>query len=540
MSEPICTEVSTIGDLLVRSAVAWPERDALVFPDRRLTYEGLLAGAMAVARNLAGLGIAPGSKVGLFIPNCPDYAAAFFGVSLLGCVVVPLNVRHKATELGYIIANADLAALLTTSEGTDYVDLPAILEGALPGLSQSRSAALDLAEAPLLRHVVLLAGQPRPGFLTAEAFATAGLRVSIDEIERVRRTVRVRDTGIVLYTSGTTANPKGCMLSHEAVTRGPVERARYRLATDGKVVTWGGGPLFHIGSLAPFIGSIGVGGTYLTDSFFDAGRAIALMKQEGVTLAWPWFSAVVQGIIDHPDFDPAALPDLRFLFLIAPDTLVRRVQALLPQAEILQACGMTETAGVFALSDEDEEPDRRARTQGKSSPGVEIRIIDPDTGRDAPAGRMGEILVRGFCVMDGYYGDPDKTAESLTPDGWLRTGDLYTRDDEGSVIFGGRLKDMLKVGGENVATMEVEAFLCSHPDVKIAEVVGRADPRLDEVPVAFVELREGSRLQPDELIGFCKGVIASYKVPRSVYVLQSHEWPMSATKVDKRALRARL
>ncbi|HSV71676.1 MAG TPA: class I adenylate-forming enzyme family protein [Methylibium sp.] len=539
---PVWTEVATIGDLLVRAAHLHPERAALVFPDTRVTYAQLLSQATGVARGLIALGVPRGAHVGLLMANSAEFAAGLFGIALSGCVAVPLNARHKTTELAFIIDNAELSAVLTTSGSTDYVDFAALIEQALPSLAARKSdPEATLVEAPKLRHLVLMRGAHRTGFIAPSAFAQVAATIEPRAVDAARGRVCVRDTGLVIYTSGTTANPKGCMLSHEACTRGPVERARYRLgAAEGHDVTWGGGPLFHIGSLAPFIGSIGAAGTYLTDVFFDAGRAVRLMQAEGVTLAWPWFSAIVQGLIDHPDFDPRQLARLKHLFLIGPATLVDRVQSLLPHTEVLQACGMTECAGVFALSDPDETSESRSTTQGKASPGIEVRITDPDTAAELPAGGMGEIWVRGYCVMDGYYRDPEKTAAALTPEGWLRTGDLYTRHGDGSLVFGGRLKDMLKVGGENVAAIEVEAFLCSHPEVKLAEVVGRPDARLDEVPVAFVELREGSSLRPEALIDYCSGRIANYKVPRAVYVLAPHEWPMSATKVDKRALRERL
>lgn len=264
------------------------------------------------------------------------------------------------------------------------------------------------------------------------------------------------------------------------------------------------------------------------------------MEQHGVTLAWPWFSAIVQGLIDHPTFDPNKLEKLRYLFMIAPPTLVDRVQDVLPQTEVLQACGMTETAGIFALCGPDDSRYERSNTNGKAAPGIEVRIVDPETGIDNREGVMGEIWVRGYNVMEGYWDAPGKTAETLTEDRWLRTGDLYTRLPGGALIFGGRCKDMLKVGGENVAAIEVEAFLCTHPAVKIAEVVGRADPRLDEVPVAFVELSDACAASEADLIAHCKGRIANYKIPRAIYFLTADQWPMSATKIDKRALRARV
>jgi fatty-acyl-CoA synthase/long-chain acyl-CoA synthetase len=536
MAHVVTTEVATLGDVLLRSAAGHPERAAVILPDDRVSFADLRDRAFAVARSLAALGVCRGDHVAILIPNSVAYAEALFGVSLLGGVAVPLNARHRASEIGYILADSEAVALLTSRDPADPVDFLNVLQEALPSLKDTGA----ITEAPTLQHFILMRGEPSGRFAGRADFLANARTVPDATIEHARRSIRLRDPAIIIYTSGTTANPKGCLISHEALTRGPVERARYRTNTGTSSVTWGAGPLFHIGSLSPFIGSIGSGGTYLTDGHFVPGRAIALMNEHGVTLAWPWFPAIVQGIIDHPDFDPAKLPTLRHLYLIAPPTLVDRVQDLLPQTEVIQACGMSETAGIFALSDADESHESRSITQGKPAAGVEIRITDPETGTNLPDGTMGEILVRGYNVMDGYWAAPEKTAAAFDPEGWLKTGDLYTRLPNGSLVFGGRCKDMLKVGGENVAAIEVEAFLCTHPGVKTAEVVGRPDTRLDEVPVAFVELYEGSAADEEALIAHCRGRIASYKVPRAIYFMTSADWPMSATKIDKRALRARL
>lgn len=530
MPVTVTTEVSTVGDLLIRAADLHAERTALALPEEAVSYGELRDGAFRVARALIGLGIARGDHVALLMPNSVEFAEALFGIMLAGCVAVPLNARHRAAEIGYIVNNSQARLLLTSRHDSDPVNFIEVIEQALP----------TPAAAPALRHVALLRGEGSGDVLGRDAFLSQGERADPAEVEHTRRCVRVRDAALIIYTSGTTANPKGCVLPHEAVTRGPVERARYRLSAEGGDVTWAGGPLFHIGSLAPFIGSVGVAGTFLADSYFEPGRAIALMEKHAVTLAWPWFAAIVQGIIDHPEFSAEKFAHLKHLFLIAPPTLVERVQDLLPHTEIVQACGMTETAGVFALCDADEDRESRIFTQGKACPGIEIRIVDPETGQDLPDGTMGEILVRGYSVMDGYWDAPEKTSEALAGNGWLKTGDLYTRQPNGSLIFGGRCKDMLKVGGENVAAIEVEAFLCTHPAVKTAEVVGRPDARLDEVPVAFIELYDCETITEEELIAFCRGRIASYKVPRAIRFMAAADWPMSATKIDKRALRARL
>ena len=535
------SEVSPLADLLIRSAARYPDRQALVMPDLALTYAELRDASIEIARGIIGLGLSARAHVGILANNSRELVTALFGAALANCVAVPLNARHKSRELGFIIENADLALILTTAADTRFVDFRAVLSDALPSLGASASSAnLSLAEAPLLRGVVVLEGDAPAGFLSRADFICAAQSVPVSAVDAARCGTRLRDTAFIIYTSGTTANPKGCLLAHEAVTRGPVERASSRFRAREHDVTWGGGPLFHIGSLAPFIGVIGTGGTYVTDVFFDAGRALELMEREDVSVAWPWFPAILQPLLDHPTFDPARLAALRKVLLIAPPALVNRIQQTFPKAEFMQACGMTETAGIFALCAPDETPEQRAISQGKPVPGIAVKIIELETGEEAAPDVVGEILVRGYCVMDGYYRSPEKTAEALDSEGWLHTGDLYARAADGQLTFHGRAKDMLKVGGENVAAIEVEAYLCSHPAVKLAEVVGRPDPRLDEVPVAFIELRPGKSATEEELISFCQGRIAGYKVPRAVFFVNDGEWPMSATKVDKRALRARL
>ncbi len=544
MTDPFCIEVTTLGDLLVRAAYTQPDRDALVLPGERASYSDLLARAQRVARGLIRLGVPEGAHVGLLLPNSLDYVAGLFGIALAGCVAVPLNARHRATEVGYIIRHAELQVILTSRHEVDPIDFMDLLG---KSLSSGESASDDapahpfpFKAAPLLRQIVILRGADHSAGMPFGEFNRLADTITAAEAEARRQRVRVRDIVILIYTSGTTANPKGCLLTHEAVLRGASERMRTRFKAEGRDVVWGAGPLFHIGSLGPFLGCVAVAGTYLTDVYFDPGRALALMGRERVTLAWPWFPAIVQALLNHPDFDPASLDDLRYVNVIGAPGLVTRMQEQLPQAEVLQSCGMTETAGIFAIASPGEPIEVRSVSNGRASPGVELRIVDPGGERDVPDDTIGEIWVRGYCVMESYWRDPANTAAALTPDRWLKTGDLYERRSDGNVVFRGRLKDMLKVGGENVATAEVEGCLCAHPDVSIAEVIGRPDARLDEVPVAFVELRREAATSEAELIEFCRGRIASFKVPRAVIFLQPGEWPMSLTKVDKRGLRRML
>jgi acyl-CoA synthetase (AMP-forming)/AMP-acid ligase II len=533
--------VTSLGDLLVRGAGQHPDRAALVMPGTRRTYAELLEGARQVARGLWALGIRRGDHVGILMPNCVEFVEAFFGTALLGAVVVPIHARYREAELGYVIENADLACLLTTDLIDEHVDFAALLRRSLPGLGAATdSARLQLAGAPRLRTVVTLRGSGGDGLLGRAEFDALAAEADSTAADVQRFHVRVRDVATIIYTSGTTSNPKGCMLTHEAVVRSAAARARERLTVGDHDVYWSAGPLFHIGSLAPFLACMDVAGTYLTATHYEPGEALAMMEREGVTSAWPLFPAIVQALLTHPDFDPEALRELTSLVLVGPAALLHRTQERLPQARLVNACGMTETAAMYALSGLDDSPAERAETGGTPLRGIEVRIIDVNTGEDVPDGTVGEILVRGYPVMEGYHRDPVKTAEALDEDGWLHTSDLYVREPRGHYTFFGRLKDMLKVGGENVAAVEIEAFLSQHPAVRLAEVVGMPDERLDEVPVAFVELHAGRELAEEDLIEFCRGRIAGFKIPHAVRFVAPGDWPMSATKVDKGALRRAL
>lgn len=531
----------SLAHILLENASRYPSRKAFVTPDIELSYKALLDESLRVAKGIIALGVAPRSHVGILATNGAPLITAIFGSALANCVAVPLSARHKRHELGYIIENADIEVILTSAADVSVLDFRKTLSDALPDLNKvNHSRNLNLTVAPRLKHIVLLDGTAKTGFMSRSEFDTLATNFEMHEVEARYKNIEADEAAVIIYTSGTTANPKGCLLSHNAITSGPIDRANKRLRVKPYDVTWGGGPLFHIGSLAPFIGSIGTGGTYLTDVVFTPDRALDLMMTENVTVAWPWFPAILQPLLSHPNFSAQALSTLQKVMIIGPEALIRHAQKSLPHTEFIQACGMTETAGIFAISGPEETLQSRATSNGRAVPGVEVKIIDPENGRDTPIGEVGEILVKGPCVMDGYYRSPEKTREALDPDGWLHTGDLYSMTEDGRLRYNGRLKDMLKVGGENVAAIEIESFLSHHPAVKTAEVVGREDERLDEVPVAFVELCEGFTASEAELLTFCKGEIASYKIPREFIFMKPGEWPMSETKVNKRKLRERL
>lgn len=539
MSKTPWINVTTLGDLLLQAAERHPGTDAIVFPEERVSYRELAARAIDHARSLHALGVRPGDHVGLLMPTCMDFPELFFGVALCGAVAVPINARYQSAELAYVVENADLVAVITTSRINDHVNFVERLTGAFPALAEGPDPmALALEAAPRLRRLVLMGPGEAPGFLPEQAFRARGAEVAVETIMEIRSRVRLRDPALMLYTSGTTANPKGCPITHEAMVRNSIALGRHRYQLTAEDRFWSPLPVFHIAAILPMVSIFDVGGTYLTMAHFDAGVALAMLEREQVTATYPCFVTIMADLIKHPDFEKTDLSRIRLMnsnFAVQPDWIREAMLKAMPNTVYVGTFGMTETAGTVCTSRLDDPLEARTRRLGVPLPGLEVRIVDPATGEDAPTGERGEILVRGYSLFEGYYKDPAKTAEALDAEGWYHTGDIGSLDAEGQIMFYGRLKDMLKVGGENVAAAEIEAFLAGHPAVKLAQVVGVPDERLQEVAAAFVELEAGQTVDAQELIEYCRGRIAGFKVPRHVRFVET--WPMSTSKIQKFRLR---
>jgi acyl-CoA synthetase (AMP-forming)/AMP-acid ligase II len=527
-------EATSLGDLLLRAAERWPEGDALVFPDVRLGFAEMAERAWKAARSLAGLGVKPGEHVGLLMPNCPEFLELLFGCALAGAVPVPLNARYKADELAHVIDDADLVALFTSDLASDHVDFAALLHQAIPDLArQADPRDLHVKGAPRLRTAIM-AGRGVPGFLDAEDFASCARTASDEEVDRRRAGVKLSDPCLMMYTSGTTARPKGCPLSHESVVRNArsMNREKYRFGPEDRV--WDPLPMFHMAALLPLLTVWSGGAAFLTMGHVEAGKALEMIERERATALFPLFPTVMNDLIGHPDFRRRDLSAVRRVTNTGSEDMLRRFREAMPWAMHSSAYGMTENGGGMCMGSPEDTDEQRLRTCGSPLSGMEVRILDPESGATLPAGAQGELVVRGYSVFAGYYKDAARTAEALK-DGWFHTGDLCSVDEGGRVTCHGRIKDMLRVGGENVAALEIESFLQSHPAVKLAQVIGVPDERLQEVPAAFVELAPGAGVAEAELIRFCEGRIARFKVPR--YIRFVTEWPMSATKIQKETLR---
>lgn len=528
-------EATTMGDLLDRNS-SRPAKDAVAFPDRRVTYSELTEMSDRYAAGLLAMGVGPGEKVGILMPNQLEFVAALFGIAKLGAVAVPVNGRFKARELGHVLSHADVRVLFTAASqaGADY---PAMLAEMFDDLAEQSPTALQLRDTPALRQIVNVGGEG-PGFLTLEEFEQRADSVSTGEVRRLQQRVRIRDVALLMYTSGTTSTPKGCLLSHESLVRQGTTVARTRFLLEEEDRFWDPLPLFHCGGIVPMLGCFSVGATFFHAGHFDPDIALRTLEKEHITIAYPAFETIWLGILNHPDFDKADLSSLRCIQSIATPERLAQFEARLPTAPQVSSYGSTECATNLTLPMPDDPYQVRINTLGSPVDGMEMKAVSAETGEEVAPGAVGELCFRGYSRFDGYYKDPDLTAATIDGEGWFHTGDLGSIDESGRVTYAGRLKDMLKVGGENVSALEVEDYLSHHPAIDIVQVLAAPDDRYTEVPAAFVQLKPGAEATEGELIEFCIGQIATYKVPR--YVRFVTDWPMSGTKIKKYVLREQI
>ncbi len=531
-------KVTTLGDLVLRAAQRWPDREALIFPDERLTYAQLADRACQRARALQGFGIRPGDHVGILSPNLVEMVELFFGIALSGAVAVLINARYKTRELRYVVENADLKTLFTTDRIADYVNFVELLYDALPGLNTSHDPfGLELKSAPALRSIIMMEDSPHAGVLTWNQFKAYQDAIGHDQAWQLRNQISLREPCIMMYTSGTTAEPKGCRLSHEALVRNAREMSiRFQITAQDR--QWDPLPMFHMSAILPLLATIWAGGKFITDTHFEADAAMRAIAAEQPTILFTAFPTIMAALMSHADFDADAMSKVRLVNNVAPPDQLKANMKILPRALHVSAYGLTEASGVSCNGSAEEDDETRAHTCGQPYSGVQLQVVDVETGEPLPPGQRGEITICGFSLFEGYYKSPEKNTEVFDADGWFHTGDLGAVDDGGRVSYHGRIKDMLKVGGENVAALEIESYLCTHPAVRLVQVVGVPDDKMLEVAAAFIQLEPGATCSAEEIVDYCRGKIASFKVPR--YVRFVDEWPMSATKIQKYKLQEML
>ncbi len=510
----------SIPEMVASAAERLATHPAIEDGETRLTYAELGNEARSFGAALVASGVEPGSRVALWAFNSAEWVVAMLGLSMAGCVLVPVNTRFKGAEAAELLVRTRARALVTVTDflGTDYV---ALLRG-------------TEVELPDLATVVIASGEAPRGTVPWAEFLGRATEGDRDLVDRRRSRVGPDDPSDILFTSGTTGSPKGVVMTHGrtlGVATDWVEMTG--LCADDRYLMVN--PYFHMfGLKAGILACVASGAMMLPEAVFDIDRVLARVDTERVTVL-PGPPTLYQAILDHPRREMAQLSSLRVAVTGAADVpveLVRRVVDELPFSTVITGYGLTE-AGTAAATTPGDDVETIATTVGRPRPGFEIRIVDGEV--DVATGQPGEVLLRGGSVMAGYLDDPEATAHALTPEGWLRTGDLGVVDGAGYLRIVGRVKDMFIVGGFNAYPAEIENALLRHPDIRQAAVVGIPDERLGEVGMAVVVTRSGARAVPD-LIPWCRDQMANFKVPRVVEVVD--ELPVNATgKVMKDQLR---
>ena len=536
----------TIGELLDRQADRFGERDALVHVDwdLRYTWQEFREECDRIARGLMALGINKGDHVALWATNYPEWVVAQFATARIGAVLVTVNPAYRTHELEYLLRQSDAAALMLIGNfrTSDYVGM---LQEVVPELDQARPGQLQSGKLPSLRNVIFIQphdgteGATPPGMLSWADVRDLGEEITPDALSRRKAECHPDDVICIMYTSGTTGNPKGVMLTHHNLVANATYTGQGLNFTEADRLCIPV-PFYHcFGSVLGTLACATTAAAMVVPSeYFDPGKALVAVEMERCT-AIHGVPTMFIAELEHPEFDQFDLASLRTGMMAGspcPIEVMRQVIDRMGCREMTVGYGLTEAAPVITLTRSDDNIERRVSTVGTPYPYVEVKIIDPETGEEVPIGEQGELCSRSFMNMKGYYKMPEATEAAIDADAWLHTGDLATVDAEGYYKITGRSKDMIIRGGENVYPREIEEFLYTNPKVADVQVIGVPDQRFGEEIMAWVLLRADQEATEEEIRDFCRGRIAHYKVPR--YVKFVSEFPMTVTgKIQKYVMR---
>ncbi len=492
---------NTIPGVLVAAAHAKPDKIAIENEDgSRLSLGALLHESRRAAAAFIAYGIQPGEKIAVWAPNLAEWIVVTIGVQMMGGIMVPLNTRLKGREAAYIL-NCSGSRMLFTVRDFLKTDYPALLDG---------------EDLPKLERIVILdaSGTQEEGW---EAFLALGKPVPADAVDAAFAQLKDNDVADILFTSGTTGRPKGALSTHfqTVVTSRAWVSAVGLNDSDRYLIV---NPFFHsFGYKSGWLACLIAGATILPQAVFDADAVLGRIQTDRITVI-PGAPTLYQSMLVSPALATTDTSSLRLAITgaaVVPRQLVERMHDELGFDIVLTGYGLTETSGTVSICDAGDSIERVSQTSGKAIPGLELRSVDP-SGNDVPPGQPGEILVRGFNIVQGYLDDPKATAEAIDADGWFRTGDIGIIDADGYIRITDRAKDMFIVGGFNCYPAETEELLLENKAISQVAVVGVPDERMGEVAKAFVILRPGASLTEAELIAWSRKIMANYKVPRYV------------------------
>ena len=532
----------TIGGVLDNAAGRWPEREALVAREQgiRWTWQELRVQARTLAAGLLAVGLEPGDRIGMLAANRSEWLVAQFGTAYAGLVLVNINPGYRPSELEYALNKVGCRALITEThiKSSDYLSM---LQTLAPELAAAEPGGIHAARLPELRLIIQLGRSEVPGMLSFDAVERSADAASRWRLETIAAELDFDAPINIQFTSGTTGAPKAATLTHHNIVNNAAMSARIMNLThnDRLCVPV---PMYHcFGMVLGTLLCATCGAAIVFPSAgFDASVTLDAIESELCT-AIHGVPTMFIAMLDEPEFNRRDLRSLRTGIMAGapcPVELMQRVIDDMHMAEITIGYGMTETGPLATQTLPDDPVDLRVGTVGRAMPHVEIKVID-DHGRIVAPGAAGELCVRGYNVMRGYWGDPERTSEDIDAAHWMRSGDIATLDETGYVRIVGRKKDMLIRGGENIYPREIEDFLYQNPKIDQVEVVGVPDPKFGEEIAACIRLREGATATTEEIRDSCRGELAHFKIPR--YVRFVDDFPMTVTgKVKKFVLRERL
>lgn len=525
----------TIGEWLEYWAEKTPEKEYIVYSDRdlRFTWKDFDERVNNMAKGLLAIGVKPGSHVGIWATNVPDWLTFLYAGAKIGAVLVTINTNYKQHELEYIVDNADIDTLCITEGVFDgnYIDM--VYEMA-PELKTTQRGYLNVERFPKLKNVVFIGQEKYRGMYNTAEILLLGKNVSCDILNKTKRAVNCHDVVNMQYTSGTTGFPKGVMLTHyNIVNNGFFTGEAMQFTADDKLCVCV--PLFHcFGIVLATMNCLTHGSTQVMVERFDPLVVLASIHKERCTALYGVPTMFIAEL-NHPMFNLFDVSSLRTGIMagaLCPIELMRQVTEKLHVTHITSVYGLTESSPGMTHSTTEDPFEVRCTTVGREYPYTEVKIVSPDTGEECAIEEQGEVCCRGYLVMKGYYKNPEATNEVIDKDGWLHSGDLGVKDKNGYYRITGRIKDMIIRGGENIYPREIEEYLYHMQGIKDIQVAGIPSEKYGEEVGAFIILQEGVDLLPEDVKAFCRGKIARHKIPKYIFFVNS--FPLTGSgKIQK-------
>lgn len=529
----------TLGGILEKYATETPDHDFLVYPDRglRFSYKEFDERVNALAKGLLDIGVTRDSKVGVWAKNVPDWLTIMFAAAKIGAVLVTVNTNYKTAELEYIMKDADIhtMCLVNGYRDSDYVQMVYDL---VPELKTAVRGQLSTPRFPELRNVVYIGQEKQRGMYNTPELIMMGTHTDDAELNRIKAGIDTHDVVNMQYTSGTTGFPKGVMLTHHNILNNglTIGDCMHYTAADKVLVTV---PLFHcFGTVLAMCAVVTHGATMVMVEDFDPLKVLAGVHKERCTALYGVPTMFIAEL-NHPMFDMFDLSSLRTGIMAGapcPIETLKQVMEKMYCKDIIVVYGLTESSPGMTATRVTDPAEIRAVSVGKALPFVDVKVLDPVTNEECEPGVIGEMCCKGYNLMKGYYKNPKATAEIIDENGYLHSGDLGIMDENGYFRITGRIKEMIIRGGENIYPREIENFLYNMPEIEAVEVAGIPSPKYGEQVGAFIKVKKEMQLTEEDVLLYCRGQIARYKIPKYIFFVD--EYPMTASgKIQKYRLK---